>query len=60
MEQADKKEIIIAAVVFIVYIAFVLARRVCSTVPGSCTTGWIVFGVTFAGGLVILIFKVFR
>ena len=60
MEPADKLEITIAAVIAGVYIAFILTRQVCGTIPGFCKTGWIVFGVVVAGAIMFLRNKVFK
>jgi len=60
MEQADIKEILIAGVIFILFISFILIRKVCSTLPGSCKTGWILYGVLFIGAAIILKVKVFK
>ncbi|HLB70303.1 MAG: hypothetical protein OIN88_06425 [Candidatus Methanoperedens sp.] len=59
MEKADKKELIIAAVVFAAYVIFVLAQRNCGSTPGSCGTGWIFFGAFAVGAVVFLKIKVF-
>lgn len=59
MDQADKKELIIAAVVFVAYVIFVLAQRNCSNTPGSCGTGWIFFGAFVVGAVIFLKIKVF-
>ncbi len=60
MEQADIKEILIAAAIFILYIAFILARKVCGTSPESCRIGWIAFGILFIATLAFLKVKVFK
>ncbi|VVB89979.1 Uncharacterised protein [uncultured archaeon] len=60
MDKQDKSEIIIAALVFAVYITFVLARNTCNTSPGSCTTSWVIFGVIFIGAAIFIMLKIFR
>ncbi len=60
MEQADIKEILIAAAIFILYIAFVLARKICGTYPESCRAGWIAFDILFIAALAFLKVKVFK
>jgi len=60
MEQADIKEILIAVVIFILFIAFIIVRKVCSTIPGSCETGWIIYGISFIVAAIFLKVKVFK
>lgn len=60
MEKEDKNEIIIAVVVFILFITFILARKVCAIAPLSCNTGWIVFGILFISAIVFLKVRVFK
>jgi len=60
MEQADIKEILIAAVIFILYIAFIIVRKVCSTLPGSCEAGWIIYALLFICAAIFLKVKVFK
>ncbi len=60
MEEEDKNEIIIAVVVLFLFIAFIFARKVCTLVPLSCNTGWIVFGILFISAVVFLKVKVFK
>jgi hypothetical protein len=60
MEQADIKEIFIAIVIFILFIAFILVRKLCSTIAGSCETGWVVYGVLLIMAVIFLKVKVFK
>lgn len=60
MDPSDKSEIMIAAVVFGVYIAFVLTRHICNTISGLCTASWVVFGIIFVSALIFLMLKIFR
>jgi hypothetical protein len=59
MDQSDKKELIIALVIFILYIAFIIAQNVCGFNPGSCRTGWFGFGILFIAAAAVLKIKVF-
>ncbi len=59
MDPSDRSEIIIAGVIFGVYIAFVLTRHICNTIPGLCTASWVVFGVIFIIALIFIMLKIF-
>lgn len=59
MDPSDRSEIIIAGVIFGVYIAFVLTRHICNTIPGLCTASWVVFGVIFIVALIFIMMKIF-
>jgi len=60
MDPSDKSEIMIASVVFGVYIAFLLTRHICNTIPGLCNSSWVVFGIIFISALIFLMLKIFR
>jgi len=60
MDPSDKSEIILAAVVFGVYIAFVITRHTCNTIPGSCTPSWVVFGIISISAFIFILLKIFR
>jgi hypothetical protein len=60
MDPSDKSEIIIAAVVFGVYIAFVITRHTCNTIPGSCSASWVVFGIISISTFIFILLKIFR
>ncbi len=59
MDPSDRSEIIIAGVIFGVYIAFVLTRHICNTIPGLCTASWVVFGAIFIIALIFIMLKIF-
>ena len=59
MEQSDRSEILIAGVIFGVYIAFIITRYICNTIPGLCTASWVVFGVIFIIALIFIMLKIF-
>jgi hypothetical protein len=59
MDPSDRSEIIIAGVIFGVYIAFVLTRHICNTIPGLCTASWVVFGVIVIIALIFIMAKIF-
>lgn len=60
MDKQDKSEVIIAALILAVYIAFILARNTCNASPGSCTISWSIFGVIFIGAVIFIMSKIFR
>ncbi len=60
MDPHEKSEILIAAIIFGVFIAYILARHACSTIPGSCTASWVVFGIIFISAAIFLMLKIFR
>jgi len=60
MDPSDKSEIILAAVVFSVYIAFVITRDTCTKIPGPCTSSWVVFGIIAISASIFILLKIFR
>ncbi len=60
MEPSDRSEILIAGVIFGVYIAFVLTRHICGTIPGLCTASWVVFGVIVIIALIFIMMRIFK
>ncbi len=60
MDPSDKSEIILAAVVFGIYIAFVITRYTCNTIPGLCTPSWVVFGIIAISTSIFILLKIFR
>lgn len=59
MDPSDRSEILIAGVIFGVYIAYVLTRHICNTIPGFCTASWVVFGVIVIIALIFIMYKIF-
>lgn len=59
MDPHEKSEIMIAAIIFGVFIAYILTRHVCNTIPGSCTASWVVFGIIFISAAIFLMLKIF-
>lgn len=59
MDPSDRSEILIAGVIFGVYIAFVLTRHICNTIPGLCTASWVIFGIIFIIALIFIMLKIF-
>lgn len=60
MDPSDKSEIIIAAIVSGIYIAYVITRHTCNTIPGSCTASWVIFGIISISALIFIMLKIFR
>ena len=59
MEPSDRSEILIAGVIFGVYIAYVLTRHICNTIPELCTASWVVFGIIVIIALIFIMYKIF-
>ena len=59
MDASDRSEILIAGVIFGVYIAYVLTRHICNTIPGLCTASWVVFGIIVIIALIFIMYKIF-
>ncbi len=59
MDPHDKSELILAAVILGIYIAFVLARHTCNIIPGLCTVSWVIFGAIFIGAVIFIMSKIF-
>jgi hypothetical protein len=60
MDPSDKSEIIIAAVVSGVFIAYIITRHTCNTISGPCTSSWVVFGIIAISAFTFILLKIFR
>jgi hypothetical protein len=60
MDPSDKSEIIIAAVVSGVFIAYIITRHACNTIPGPCTSSWVAFGIIAISAFTFILLKIFR
>jgi len=60
MDPSDKSEIIITAIVFVVFIAFIITRNTCNTISGPCTTPWVVFSIIAISAFAFILLKIFR
>ena len=60
MDPSDKSEILITVVIFGVFIAYIIRRHICDTIPGLCNASWVIFGVIFIAAIVFLMLQIFR
>ncbi len=60
MDPSDRSEIVIAAMIFGVFIAYIIRRHICDTIPGLCMGAWAIFGVIFIAAVAFLMLRIFK